>query len=67
MRLANLLRFGRANDTRTIYFAKDVRERDVPWSRFEFVTPPKFDQFQNENLSVIRNTDRQRRAVLGLT
>jgi hypothetical protein len=66
MRLANLLRFGRANDARTTYFAKDVRRREAPWSRFEYITPPKFEQFQNENLSGIRNADRQRRAVLGL-
>jgi hypothetical protein len=60
------LSFGRANTARTIYTVKDVRQAEVSWSRFEFVTPPKFDKFINENLSVIRNRDRQRRAALAL-
>jgi hypothetical protein len=58
--------FGRANTARTIYTVKDVRQAEVPWSRFEFVTPPKFDKFRNENLSMIYNRNRQRRAALGL-
>jgi hypothetical protein len=57
---------GRANTARTIYTVKDVRQGEVSWSRFEFVTPPKSDKFTNENLSMIRNRDRQRRVVLGL-
>jgi hypothetical protein len=44
---------------RIVYTVKDVREADVSWSRFEFVTPSKFDKFTNENLSVIRNRDKQ--------
>ena len=59
--------FGPANAARTIYTVKDVREPEVAWSRLEFVTPPKFETFKNENLSVIRNRDRQRRVALGLT
>ena len=58
--------FGRANTARTIYAVKDVRQAEVSWSRFEFVTPPKFKKFGNENLSAIRIKDRQRRAALGL-
>ena len=58
--------FGRANIARTIYAVKDVRQAEVSWSRFEFVTPPKFKKFGNENLSEIRNKDEQRRAALGL-
>jgi hypothetical protein len=58
--------FGRANTARVVYAVKDVRKAEVSWSRFEFVAPPKFDKFTNENLSVIHNRDRQRRAVLGL-
>ena len=54
-----------ANTARTIYTVKDVRQAEVSWSRFEFVTPPKWANFNNENLSVIRNRDRQRRAALG--
>ena len=53
-----------ANAAHGIYTVKDVRQADVAWSRFEFVTPPKFKKFKNENLSAIRNRDRQRRAVL---
>ena len=58
--------FGRANTARTVYTVKHVRAAEVSWSRFEFVTPPKFDKFRNENLSMIRNRDWQRRAALGL-
>jgi hypothetical protein len=53
-----------ANTARDVYTVKDVRQADVSRSRFEFVTPPKFETFKNENLSVIRNRDRQKRAVL---
>ena len=67
-RTANpVLQFGRANDARTTYFAKAVRQHETSWSRCEFVTPPKFNQFKNENLNVIRNKDRQRRAALDPT
>ena len=53
-----------ANIARHVYTVKDVREAEVSWSRFEFVTPPKAKKFDNENLSAIRNRDRQRRAIL---
>jgi hypothetical protein len=59
------IKFGRANTARAIYAVKDVRQAEVSWSRFEFVTPPKWAQFNNKNLSVIRNRDRQRRVALG--
>jgi hypothetical protein len=57
---------GAANTARTIYTVKDVRQAEVSWSRFEFVTPPKWAKFTNKNLSVIRNRDQQRRAALGI-
>ena len=60
------IKFGAANTARTIYTVKDVRQAEVSWSRFEFVTPPKSETFTNENLSVIRNRDQQRRAALGI-
>ena len=56
--------FGRANTVRKIYTVKDVRQAEVSWSRFEFVTPPKFKTVKNKNRSVVSNGDRQRRAVL---
>jgi hypothetical protein len=49
-----------ANTARSVYTVKDVRLADVSWSRFEFVTPPKFKKFDNENLSAIRNRARQK-------
>jgi hypothetical protein len=61
-----LLSFGRANIARQIYTVKQVREADVPWSRFEFVTPPKFATLNNENLRVIKNRNRQKRLALCL-
>ena len=56
--------FGRANAARTIYTVKDVRQAEVSWSRFEFVTPPKFAKFNSARQNVLRNRDRQRRARL---
>ena len=56
--------FGRVNTARKIYTVKRVQQIELPWSRFEFVTPPKTRKFQNQNLSVIRNRDRQKRIAL---
>jgi len=56
----------RAITIQAIYCIKRVRLRDVPWSHFEFVTPPRSKTFKNENLSVIHNGNRQRRQLLGL-
>jgi hypothetical protein len=56
--------FGRANAARTIYTLKSVQGVETPWSRFEFVTPPKGKKFNNENLSVIRNRNQQKRIAL---
>ena len=55
-----------ANTARSVYTVKDLRQADVSWSRFEFVTPPKCTNFENENLSVIRNRNRQKRTILSL-
>jgi hypothetical protein len=55
--------FGRANTVRKIYTVKDVRQ-EVSWSRFEFVTPPKFKTVENKKRNVVSNGDRQRRTVL---
>jgi hypothetical protein len=60
------LEFGQANTARKIYTVKNVQKGEVDWSRFEFVTPPKYRHFENENLSVIRNRDRQKRKALCL-
>jgi hypothetical protein len=49
------LTFARADAARTGYTVKSVQGVEIPWSRFEFVTPPKAKRFENENLSVIRN------------
>jgi hypothetical protein len=41
--------------------------REVPWSEWHFVTPPKCEEkFRNENLNVIDNRDRQKRRSLAL-
>jgi hypothetical protein len=58
------LQFGKVNTARCIYAAKDVRQQDVPWSRFELVTMPKRSKFTNRNLSVIQNKNWQRRNYL---
>ena len=55
-----------ANAARHVYPVKDVRQAEVSWSRFEFVTPPKWEKFKNENRSAIRNRDRQKRVALGM-
>jgi hypothetical protein len=56
--------FGPANTVRAIYTVKDVRQEEVPWSRFEFVTPPKFRTFKNKNRNMIIYRNRQQRAFL---
>jgi hypothetical protein len=33
------LQFARAHDARKIYAVKSVQDIDLPWTRFEFVTP----------------------------
>jgi hypothetical protein len=58
------IRCTRANLARSIYTVKDVRQNEVPWSRFEFVTLPKRKHFHNTNLSVIHHRNRQRRRLL---
>jgi hypothetical protein len=58
------IRCTRANLARSVYTAKDVRQSEVPWSRFEFVTLPKRKAFHNTNLSVIHDRNRQRRRLL---
>jgi hypothetical protein len=55
-----------ANAARHIYAIKDVRQADVSWSRFEFVTPPKCEKFKNENLNATSNRNRQKRVALGM-
>jgi hypothetical protein len=54
--------FGPANTVRAIYTVKNVRQEEVPWSRFEFVTPPKFKTFKNKNRNMIIYRNRQQRA-----
>jgi hypothetical protein len=62
------LEFGRiATAARKIYAVKNVQKREVNWSHFEFVTPPKSGKFNNENRHVIRNRDRQKRRALHIT
>ena len=53
-----------ANAARVVYTAKDVRHNEVAWSRFEFVTPPKFKTFDNENLRQRRSLNHIRRSSL---
>ena len=49
---------------RKVYVVKDHRLRDVPWSHFEFVTPPKSKPFTTKTLSVLQNRNKQRRGAL---
>jgi hypothetical protein len=60
------LHFQRATPIQVVYAVKSARLSEVPWSRVEFVTPPKTTKFDNENLSAIKNKDKQRRRLLGL-
>lgn len=55
-----------ANEARIVYTAKDVRQNYVPWSRIEFVTPPKFKKLDNKNRQELRKADRQKRRSLGI-
>jgi hypothetical protein len=58
--------FCSANAARTIYTIKRVQSVEEPWSRFEIIQPSRKTIFLNENLSVIQNRDRQKRAALCL-
>jgi hypothetical protein len=51
---------------RKVYVPKKVRLAHVPWSRFEFVRPPRSRHFDNKNLCEICNRDKQRRKHLHL-
>jgi hypothetical protein len=59
--------FSRSNLARSIYAVKRVQQDQTHWSRFEFVTPPRYEKFDNENLRLIRNRDRQKRQAVGLS
>lgn len=58
------LQLGDANIARVVYTAKDIRQEEVAWSRFEFVTAPRSKKFSNRNSSAIHNRNRQRRRYL---
>jgi hypothetical protein len=60
------VKFKRATEIQAIYTIKSVRLNEVPWSRLEFVTPPKTNVFSNKNLNVIKNRDKQRHKQLRL-
>jgi hypothetical protein len=60
------LHFETATIGQVIYAIKSIRLREVPWSRLEFVTPPRTTTFTNQNLSVVHNRNQQRRKLLGL-
>ena len=57
--------FGSVTDTQKVYVLKNHRLAIVPWSRFDFVTPPKSKRFTNETLSVINNRNMQKRRRFG--
>ena len=61
VQLYDRIRISPANTARVIYACKDIRQHDVAWSRFEFVTPPKFKRFNNENLKRQRDLNYQAR------
>jgi hypothetical protein len=63
--LLSELDFKPVTPNRKVYVVKDHRLKDVPWSHFEFVTPPKSKPFFiNKTLSVIQNRNKQRRTAL---
>ena len=61
---STMFKFERANGARQIYTVKWAQSPEADGARFEFVTPPKAKKFQNENLSVNKNRDRQKRRSL---
>jgi hypothetical protein len=58
------LKFERINGGAPTYTVKKVQKRDLDWSRFEFVTPPRHADFSNENLSMIKNRNNQKRSLV---
>lgn len=59
-----MFKFEPANVARQIYTVKWVQSPEAEGARFEFVTPPKANKFKNENLSVRKNRNWQRRRSL---
>ena len=53
-----------ATKATAIYTVKSVQFSNSPYSRFEFVTPPKFDKFSNENRLQISRADKMARRQL---
>jgi hypothetical protein len=60
------LDFYRADVAQTIYTVELVQSVEQDWSRFEIIQPARGATFSNENLSVIQNRGRQKRAALCL-
>ena len=55
------IHFEPANLARKVYTVSWVH---APAPRFEIIPPPKWHKFENENLKVIRNRDKQKRALV---
>jgi hypothetical protein len=58
------LEFCNGEVARIIYTVKKVQIEEEDWSRFVFVHQSHGTQFKNQNLSVVQNRDRQKRAAL---
>lgn len=65
-RTSESIKFEPAEFRRKIYTVKSVQCYKKPDSRLEIIPPPKWHKFENENLKVVRNRDKQKRAALGL-
>lgn len=53
-----------ANKATAIYTVKSVQINSSPYSKFEFITPPKFEKFSNENRLQISRADKIARRKL---
>jgi hypothetical protein len=65
-RTSEPIKFEHAKLRQKIYTVKSVQCYEKPDSRLEIIPPPKWHKFENENLKVVQNRDKQKRAALGL-
>ena len=60
------LDIGRCREEGPRYSLKYVGNYEVDWSDWHFITPPKYTKFENQNLIVCSNRNKQKRRSLGL-
>jgi hypothetical protein len=61
------IQIGGCRESGPSYSLKHATDKEVAYASWGFITPPKFEKFENENLNGIRNRNRQVRRSLCLS